>query len=56
MIMLKLKGLTCQGGRMNPLEHRPVLGGFQIVVSQKFYRPLYMMGAVSAGHSKSEGG
>ena len=28
MIMLKLKGLTCQGGRMNPLEYRPVLGAW----------------------------
>ena len=28
--MLKLKGLTCQGGRMNPLEHHQVLGGFKL--------------------------
>ena len=30
MIMLKLKGLTYQGGRMTPLEHHRVLGGFKL--------------------------
>ena len=30
MIMLKLKGLTYQGGRMTPLEHHQVLGGFKL--------------------------
>ena len=42
--MSNLKGLTCQGGRMNPLEHHQVLW-FQIVASLTFYRSLYMMGA-----------
>ena len=42
--MLNLKGLTYQGGRMNPQEHHQVLW-FQIVVSLTFYRSLYMMGA-----------
>ena len=28
--MLNLKGLTCQGRRMNPLEHHQVLRGFKL--------------------------
>ena len=50
--MLNLKGLTCQGGRMNPLEHHQVLW-FQIVVSLTFYRSLYMMGASLSWSVKS---
>ena len=55
--MLNLKGLTCQGGSMNPLEeHHHVLGGFKLWYHFDFDMPLYMMGAVSAGQYKFEGG
>ena len=43
-IKITMLNLTCQGGRMNPLEHHQVLW-FQIVALLTLYRSLYMMGA-----------
>ena len=54
--MLHLRGLICQGGRMNPLETLSGTMWFQIVVSQKVYRPLYMMGARLSWPVNVEGG